>query len=787
MQAILTCITQNHDEKILFLAAVVCAIGIYASSAIALHAARSEGLARRHWALASIVASGCTAWATHMIALLAFKPGMAAGFEPLLTALSLLLVITGIGAGVWLSLGERRRTRRFAAGVILGLGITILHYVGQASYRVTGQVAWDMRLVSSSIVVSLLLSGAALVAAGERGRLWRRSTAPLLLASITILHLGGMTALTLAYDPRIPLPVTAIAPSTIAPIIATVSIGLLMLAVLGLRMTLNARAQLRRDRERLRELASLALEGLAVCEDGTITTANRSLELLSGLSQVELIGCSIARLLPGLVLAELPEQEERDAELIDAGGQGVPVRVLRKDIAIGHKRQTVVAFRDQRERLRSEARLRTLAFTDVVTGLANRARFGDVLMHHATALQGRDGTGIAVLMLDLDRFKAVNDTLGHGMGDALLRKVATRLQSIVGEADVVARFGGDEFAVLLLGVTQDGHSRNVAARIVEAIGRPFLLDGQLVHVGASVGIATTLAGASGPEELLRNADLALYKAKEEGRGTFRMFEPAMAERMQARSRMEADLRRALSAGEFELHFQPLVDVRTGAVTAAEALVRWRHPEQGLVSPADFIPLAEETGLIVPLGAWVLRTACLQAKSWPQTIKVAVNLSPVQFRDDRLPEAVAETLRATGLEADRLELEITEGVLLDDEERTMAMLTRLRTIGVGLAMDDFGTGYSSLSYLRRFPFSKIKIDRSFVRLLPDDAESAAIIRAIITMGAGLGMVTTVEGVETAEQYAFVAAERCGQVQGYHVSRPLPGPTFLGYVTGMEAAA
>ncbi len=787
MQAILTCVTQSHDEKILFLAMLVCAIGIYASSAIASHAVRSEGLTRRQWGAASIVASGCTAWATHMIALLAFRPGMAAGFEPVLTALSLIMVISGIGAGVWLSLGERRRARRFAAGALLGLSIAVLHYVGQASYRITGQVAWDIPLVSISILVGLVLSGAALVAAGERGRTWRRCAAPLLLASITILHLGGMTAMTLIYDPRILLPDTAIAPATIAPIIAAVSLGLLMLAFIGLRMTLNARAQMRRDRERLRELASLALEGLAVCDNGTITTANRSLELLSGLSQAELVGCSIARLLPGLVLADLPEQEERDTKLVDAAGHGVPVRVLRKDIAIGHRRQTVVAFRDQRERLKSEARLRTLAFTDAVTGLANRARFGDLLQHHAAVAREQEEGCIAVLMLDLDRFKFVNDTFGHGMGDELLRKVAGRLKAAVTEADVVARLGGDEFAVLLYGVADGERPQKVAARIVEAVDRAFLLDGQLVHVGVSVGIAITPGGGTGPEELLRNADLALYKAKAEGRGTFRMFEPAMAERMQARNRMETDLRRALAAGEFELHFQPLVDVQSGDVTAAEALIRWRHPEQGLISPADFIPLAEETGLIVPLGEWVLRSACTQAASWPQEIKVAVNLSPVQVRDDRLPETVATILRETGLEPGRLELEITEGVLLDGEERTLAMLTRLRAIGVGLAMDDFGTGYSSLSYLRRFPFSKIKIDRSFVRLLPNDAESAAIVRAIITMGAGLGMATTVEGVENAEQYAFVAAEHCGQVQGYHVSRPLPGPAFLGFLSGMEAAA
>lgn len=786
MHAVLICVRQKHDEQLLLLAVVICFIGIYASSAIAAHAARSEDEARRRWGIVSIVAAGCTAWATHMIALLAFQPGMESGFEPSLTALSLLLVIAAIGAGVGLSIGQKNRARRFLAGIVLGSGVAALHYVGQASYRVTGHVAWDMGVVLTTIVISLGLSGLALIIAGERNRSLRRLAAPLLLGSIVVLHLGGMTAMTLTYDPEVELPVSVVATWTVAPLIAVVSLGLLALAFFGLRTAQNAKAQLRRDRDRLRELASLALEGLAVCDGDTITTANRSLEELSGMTQITLVGSSLSGLLPGLVLADLPEQEERDVELVAADGQGVPVRVLRREISLGHKRQTVIAFRDQRERLRSEARLRTLAFTDTVTTLPNRARFNDLLTHHTAALRQR-GQGFAVMMLDLDRFKFVNDTHGHGMGDELLRKVASRLQSAVGKRDIVARLGGDEFAILLFDTADGNRAQAVAADIVEAIDRAFLLGGQLVQIGVSVGVAMAPADGTQPEDLLRNADLALYKAKDEGKATFRMFEPVLAERIQARSRMEADMRRALEVGEFELHYQPLVDAATCEVTTAEALVRWRHPQHGLISPAEFIPLAEETGLITQLGAWVLRTACAQAATWPNTVRVAVNLSPVQFRDDRLPGAVAAVLEDTGLAGDRLELEITEGVMLDDEERTLLMLTKLKKLGVGLAMDDFGTGYSSLGYLRRFPFSKIKIDRSFVRLLPEDEESAAIVRAIITMGACLGMTTTVEGVETAEQYAFVSAARCSQVQGYHISRPLLHSDFLDFMTKFDVAA
>ncbi|MCJ2133306.1 EAL domain-containing protein [Methylobacterium sp. J-026] len=714
-----------------------------------------------------------------MIGLLAFRPGMPAGFDPYLTALSLLVAIAGIGISVALAIGQRRRSHRFLIGLLLGGSIVALHYLGEASYLIAGTVAWDPLLLSVSIPTSLLMFGAAMVVTGERRRDLRRAGAPLLVAAIGVLHFCGMAAMTLTFDPERSLPPRAVPPDILAPVVAGVSLGLLALAVVGLRLTLNARAQARRDQQRLRELANLAVEGLAVCHGEVITTANRSLERLSGLSAGQLNGRRLSELLPGLAIADLPLREEREAELVGADGQRVPVRVLRSEVPLGNKPQTVLAIRDQRERLQTESKMRTLAYSDALTGLPNRVHFHDLLARHAMAYRTHD-RGFAVLILDLDRFKLVNDTLGHGLGDALLRKAARRLKAALAEHDVVARLGGDEFAVLQVDGASPEAVQALAARIVELIGRPFLIDGQLINVGASVGAALAPVDGTEPSQLLRNADLALYKAKTDGKGTFRRFEPALDARMQARRGLEADLRRAIAVQEFELHYQPLVDARSGRITAAEALVRWRHPERGLVSPADFIPLAEETGLIGPLGQWVLRTACTQATLWPSHIRVAVNLSPAQFRDLRLSETVRAALAASGLAADRLELEITEGVLLADEERTLATLNRLRAAGVSISMDDFGTGYSSLSYLRRFPFDKIKVDQSFVRQLPGDPESAAIVRAIITMGSCLGMAITVEGVETAEQFAFSAEAGCDQVQGYHVSRPLPAAEFVSFV-------
>ena len=785
MRSVYTCLTEAHDHRLILLAAGICVTGVYGSFSVAAHAARSMGRAAWTWGAAAIVASGCTAWATHMVALLAFRPGMPAGFEPTLTALSLLIAIGGIGISIGLVIGQRDRTRRFAAGLALGISIAALHYLGEASYLVAGTVAWDPALVAVSLAASLLMFGAALMVAGERRRPWRRAAAPLLLAGIGVLHLGGMAAMTLTFDPERPLPTEAVPPEVVAPIVACVSFGLLTLALVGLRLTLSARAQARRDQERLRELANLAVEGLAVCDGETIKTANRSLEQMSGVGAGALSGRRLSDVLPGLVVSALPEREEREAELVGADGQCVPVRVLRSEVPLGSGLQTVLAVRDQRERLQTESRMRMLAYSDALTGLPNRAHFHDLLARHAASCGERDQP-FAVFILDLDRFKLVNDTLGHGLGDTLLRKAAERLTAALGAQDLVARLGGDEFAVLQAAPDGPEAVQALATRIIELIDRPFLIDGQLVNVGASVGAALAPADGREPGTLLRNADLALYKAKADGKGTFRRFDPMLDARVQARRSLEADLRRAIAVQEFELHYQPLVDARSGRITAAEALVRWRHPERGLVPPADFIPLAEETGLIGPLGQWVLRTACTQAARWPSHIRVAVNLSPAQFRDLRLAETVKAALTASGLAADRLELEITEGVLLADEERTLATLTRLRAAGVSISMDDFGTGYSSLSYLRRFPFDKIKVDRSFVRQLPGDPESAAIVRAIITMGACLGMTITVEGVETAEQFAFTAASGCDQVQGYHVSRPLPEAEFLSFVDAREAA-
>lgn len=425
---------------------------------------------------------------------------------------------------------------------------------------------------------------------------------------------------------------------------------------------------------------------------------------------------------------------------------------------------------DITEKREAEERVAYMAHHDALTGLLNRAALRERLVEAIG--RSRRGVRCAVLHLDLDRFKEVNDAFGHAAGDELLRSVAARLLACVCRGDVVARLGGDEFVILRHGQEQPEDAARLAAGVIAALSRPHAVDGRQVSVGASIGVAVLPEDGADAAQVMRHADLALYGAKREGGGRFRFFEPGMQLRVQARRQLEEDLRRALEKGEFELHYQPLVNLAEGSVGGFEALLRWRHPQRGLVCPDEFIPVAEAMGLIVPLGRWTLARACADAASWPQPLRVAVNLSAAQLADPALEETVAAALAAAGLPPRRLELEITESLLLRDTEDTIALLRRLRASGAAISMDDFGTGYSSLSYLIKFPIDKVKIDRSFVLAMDERPEGAAIIRAIAGLCRTLGIVTTVEGIETPAQRRQVAGQGCTEGQGYLFSPPCP---------------
>ncbi|TDR89928.1 putative bifunctional diguanylate cyclase/phosphodiesterase [Enterovirga rhinocerotis] len=515
-------------------------------------------------------------------------------------------------------------------------------------------------------------------------------------------------------------------------------------------------------------LPEMATAVIILNEDREIEYVNASAEAL--FAGVDPIGCTMEALLTscgarGVEAARL--SSAADEPITCTRVHLADSRVLDCEVRPLSNGGFVLSLDDVTDHVRSAE----LANRDPLTGLANRTLFHHQLLDRLEVVKRNSGR-VAILLIDLDRFKAINDTLGHPLGDALLRKVSARLTGALRDEDVAARLGGDEFGVIQSAAEQPDAAELLAARLVDLIGRTYVLEGHTIHIGATIGVTVAPRDGLDADVLLKNADLALYQAKAAGKGTFRVYETGMTERIQARRLLEIDLRRALALKQFDVVYQPQVDIATGAISGFEALIRWQHPVRGPVSPGEFIPAAEEIGIISAVSEWVLRTACREAMSWPGDISVAVNLSPVQFRNGRLLEVVTSALSATGLPASRLELEITEGALLENSDAVLAVLRSLRALGIRISMDDFGTGYSSLSYLQKFPLDKIKIDRSFIRNIDHEPDRLHLVRAIAALAKGLGMKTTAEGVETLAELQCVRSEGCTEVQGYFTGRPVP---------------
>nr|MBA3518104.1 EAL domain-containing protein [Hyphomicrobiales bacterium] len=445
----------------------------------------------------------------------------------------------------------------------------------------------------------------------------------------------------------------------------------------------------------------------------------------------------------------------------------------------------VATFEDVTEQRRAQARIAHMARHDGLTNLPNRYAFRERIQEALDAPHA--GGMLAVMCLDLDHFKEVNDTLGHPTGDALLCAAGDRLAACVRDTDMVARIGGDEFAILQFAVATPDDADRLGGRIIEAMHKPFQIEGEIVYATASLGIALSPLHGDDPDVLMKSADLALYAAKSDGRRTYRFFESEMGERLTSRHAMERDLRQALAARQFQLHYQPVVQLSTMTITGFEALLRWTHPEQGSIPPSKFIPIAEDAGLITEIGRWVLQEACADAAEWPAELKVSVNLSAAQFATGDIEADVVAALRGAKLGPDRLVVEITESLLLSDNKGTLDTLHRLKGLGIDIAMDDFGTGYSSLSYLRKYPFDKIKIDRAFVSQAGRGKESAAIIQTIVQLGNSLGMTTVAEGIETEQDLEMLLAVSCPEGQGYLFSRPVPRDQVFDLVRAYQSKA
>jgi diguanylate cyclase (GGDEF)-like protein/PAS domain S-box-containing protein len=562
-----------------------------------------------------------------------------------------------------------------------------------------------------------------------------------------------------------------VTPETLAMGIAGASIVILLAALGGLYLDLRDRRRTEQETDRMRGLADAAIEGLIVCDREAIVTANRSFSQLAGTNLETLAGRPIADFLTPVACTALFEHPDLpvETEMTTANGDSLPVEAILREVEFGGRRHFAIAIRDLSARKRAEQHIRFLAHHDALTGLPNRASFNEELaisMKHAH----RQGQHLAVLCLDLDRFKEVNDLFGHAAGDALLQRVAAALLRITGKDQFAARLGGDEFAVIATGIVSPADGGRIAEAVLDAFRRENDAAADGIAISTSIGVALYPDNAADAEQLMNYADTALYRAKRDGRGIYRFFETEMGAAVRDRRLLEHDLRQALARNQLALVYQPQVNLQSGEITGFEALLRWEHPERGSVSPSVFLPIAEESGLILQIGEWVMRNACAEACRWSNPLSIAINVSTVQLHNPHFAHMVTEILVQTGLSPKRLEIEITESALIQDIGRALTTLRQVKALGVRIAMDDFGTGYSSLANLRAFPFDKIKVDQSFIKSVDNNGQSAAIVRAVLGLGNGLNLPVVAEGVERQEELDFLKGEICTEAQGFFLGRP-----------------
>ena len=782
MYQVLYCLTDQHDWRLVTLGGAVCLLASAAAISLFHRARAAHRSARLVWITLDAVVAGCGIWATHFIAMLAYGPGAGGAYNIPVTILSLVFAISVTFVGLSIAVSSARGLLVAFGGAIVGGGVAAMHYTGMMALEIPARVGWETGTVIASILFGVVFGALALYVAGRRDALPNALGATVLLTiAIVAHHFTALGAVHLVPDPTLVISGLSIAPGSLSILTATAAVAILVIALAAAVLDRKAKSELGRQQVVLDTALENMSQGLCMFDaEGKIMLFNERYAAMLRRSDMQLTG----RLLLDVVREEAAkgqwngEPEQFFARLVEDAREGRTttdvVRRFDRSIRVVNQPMKgggwVATFEDITEWLEAQAKISHMARHDALTNLPNRVLFHEQLEHGLRRADSSDQ--LAVLCLDLDHFKDINDSLGHPIGDALLKEVGRRLKATVGEHDTVTRLGGDEFAVVQIGRSEEAAARALAGRLVEVISAPYAIDDHQIVIGVSIGISLSPQDGSNPDELLKNADLALYRAKADGRGTYRFFETGMDARAQARRLLEMDLRAALQRDEFQPYYQPIRDVARDRVVAFEALLRWNHPQRGLIAPINFIPLAEETGLIVQLGERVLQRACADAATWPDDIDVAVNLSPVQFKNPNLIASVTEALEKSGLAASRLELEITESVLLQNSEATLTTLHELRAMGVRISLDDFGTGYSSLSYLRSFPFDKIKIDRSFVSELATREDSVAIIRAVTGLGRSLGIVTTAEGVENDAQLELLRREGCTQAQGYLFSHPRP---------------
>jgi diguanylate cyclase (GGDEF)-like protein/PAS domain S-box-containing protein len=774
MLTVYSCIVNAHDLRLVVLAAAVCLLASFTAVTLLHHVRKSTDQMRHIWLMVSATATGFGIWATHFIAMLAFSPGIPSGYNVALTVMSLIAAVVLTGIGLLVALTPSMPASTWLGGAIVGGGIAVLHYTGMAAFEIEGRLVWDPTLVVASIALGSILGAIALrVGLAGQAMKWRVYGALLLTAAICSHHFTAMGAVSIIPDPTIVVSPSALPTSWLAVGVALASFAIVVLAFGGLALDIRDQRRVQLEIERMRGLANAAVEGLVVCDGETIATVNESFADLAGIDPRDACGEPLTTYFPDEAgRHNLLAEDNRVVELglYHADGSTVAVEAIRRPVDFGGKPRQAIAVRDLRARKQAEEHIRFLAHHDPLTGIPNRSAFNTKLDQEIERTLAR-GEHLAVLCLDLDRFKEVNDLFGHSAGDALLQRVARCVADLLGDGQLIARLGGDEFAVILPAISGPTVAGRVAEKILEAIRGESERASAGALASTSIGIAMCPDDATDRQALLSHADTALYRAKADGRGIYRFFEAKMGEEVRDRRLLEHDLRHAVARAELRLVYQPQKNIHTDEIIGLEALLRWRHVTRGEVSPALFIPIAEDSGSILQIGEWVLRAACAEAATWTRPLTVAVNVSTVQLHNANFAHLVHEILVATKMPPRRLELEITETALVSDFNRALATLRQLKALGIRIAMDDFGTGYSSLSNLRAFPFDKIKIDRSFIHAVDRNDQAAAIVRAVVGLGQGLGLPVLAEGVETASELQFLSREAaCSEVQGFLIGRP-----------------
>jgi diguanylate cyclase len=788
MLTVYNCIANEHDLRLVGLAAAICALASFTAVSLLHHVRRSSGRIRVAWLAVAATSTGFGIWATHFIAMLAFSPGIPSAYNISLTVLSLIVAIVVTGVGLAVATGSKVSAAPWLGGVIVGAGIAAMHYIGMAAFEVQGRVIWDPGLVAASIVLGCAVGAVALPVGLHRDALkWKALGALLLTLAICSMHFTAMAAVSIVPDPSVEFSPAAVPSGWLAVAVALASFMIILLAFAGVTIDMRDRRRSALEAERMRGLANAAVEGLVICSDGTVVTVNNSFAALVGLPPETMIGARFEEFVPEegtrLKLSDRPNQPI-EGDLRNADGSTAPVELIRRPVDFGGKPHDAIAVRDLRQRKQAEQHIRFLAHHDPLTGLANRSSFNKKL-DQEIEVASVTKRPLAVLCLDIDRFKEVNDLFGHAEGDRVLQTVAKRVSGVLDDSQMLARLSGDEFAIIIPRLPSPAVAGRIAENILEVLRNESGASKDETLVSSSIGIAICPDDAIDRQTILSHADTALYRAKKEGRATYRFFEAAMGAEVRDRRLLELEMRNAVAREEFRLVYQPQKEIKSGKTIGFEALLRWKHPTRGEIPPSVFIPIAEESGVILQIGDWVLRTACKEAATWSGDLTVAVNVSTVQIHNTNFAHSLHEILFETGLKPERLELEITETALVRDLNRALSTLRRIKLLGVRIAMDDFGTGYSSLSNLRAFPFDKIKIDGSFIKSVNASEQAATIVRAVLGLGQGLGLPVLAEGVETAAQLEFLEAESCQEVQGFWIGRPAEIERFRRLTHGVEA--